>query len=402
MPRFAYVAKKGPEQVIQGTMEADSPDKVLAELTAMGFTPVRIREETQQAGEPVSLADRRIRSKDLAIFIRQLASLMKANVPILRAIDILHQQSANAELKRMLLEIKERIKEGNMLSDSMARFPKTFPLVFTNMIRSGELSGSLDRVLMRLADFAEKEEEIRSKVRSALAYPIFLACAGFVTVFILITFVIPRLVGLFHDLGATLPLITRILIKISYISSHYWFWGVGVAVAAGIVMRQKVFLEKERVFFDQLKLQLPLFAKLTIQSEIARLTRTLSLLYESGIPIFQAVEMAIATVDNRVIQREVSSIPAVLRGGATLGDSLRPLKNFPPFVINMVAIGEESGKLGESFAEIASFYERETDGLIKIMTTLIEPFMILVVGVIVGFIVVAMFLPIFEINVFVQ
>ncbi|MBN1687890.1 MAG: type II secretion system F family protein [Candidatus Omnitrophica bacterium] len=420
MPNYQYKAKKGPTEIVEGEISAENEDAAVSRISAMGLIPIKITDvrdgkagSTSQGIRPSSVKDQtsmtmgdlskiRVGYRDLNVFTRQFAILIKASVPLLRIFEVLQIQTTNDKFRQVLRYCQEALRGGASLSGVIEKFPRIFSQIYLSMIHSGEVSGTLDKVLERLAEFAEKESEIRSRVQSALIYPVFLLLVGIGTIFILFTFVMPRLLVLFDDLGTQLPAVTQVMMNISHFCQSYWMPIVGVVAALVVWFRARGLSEGQKAVLDHLVLGLPLFKELVKKAEIARFLRSLELMYENGIPLYRGVEVAMKTVGNSVIRNELKQVPERLESGATLANSLEPVPTMTPLVINMISVGEESGQLGTAVGETATFYEQETNQFIKTATSLLEPMMILGVGVVVGFVVVSMLLPIFEIHVFAQ
>ncbi|MFC1645935.1 type II secretion system F family protein [Candidatus Omnitrophota bacterium] len=404
MPIFKYRAKNGPQNV-DGVIEARNKEEVVEKLNLMGYIPVRIEEgakeiKSQSITSGLFLA--KIKSRDITIFTRQLGSLIKAGVPILKALNIIANQSDNSHFKSMLGNIQAEVKDGKTFSSTLTIYPKVFSLLYVAMVRSGESSGTLQEVLFKIADYRQKQDKIISDVRAALAYPILMAIVGAGTIFFMFTFVLPRLMRIFARIGQDLPLPTRVLISISSGFQKWWLWIIlGIAILF-FVIRQGAKTKAQKKFFSHLKLRLPIIGDFVYKSELARFSRTLEVLIRSGIPILNAIEVAVPILDNEAIKEEVAKSGSDLREGSSFGRSLENSKLIPEFMTSLLIVGEESGKLDEAMAEIASSYERDTEEAIKIMTSLLEPLMILLMGLIVGFIVISMLLPIFQMNMMVQ
>ena len=400
MPIYRYRAKKGPQDVIEATLEASSEKEAIEKIHQMGYIPVHMEEcnrrhlSSPAPAVPSSTAG--IKSREITIFSRELASLLKSGVPILSAINIILEQ-ANPCFKIILMSIHNMVKDGASFSSGLAKYPRLFPPLYIAMVRTGEDSGALSQALLRIADYRTKQEEALSRLRMALAYPILMAVVGVSTIVFMLTFVIPRLTGIFINMGQQLPLPTRILISVSRGLSHWWLW-VALAVII-LLMRRQLKAESSKVALSRFKLHLPLFGNLMLKVELSRFSRTLELLLKSGITILKAIDVAIPVIENEIIKRQLRVSYKELEQGGSFGRSLKNSRLFPLFMTNLIIVGEESGRLNEALSEVADVYERDSDELIKIMTNLLEPLMILVMGLIVGFIVVAMLLPIFEINV---
>lgn len=410
MPKFFYEAKKGPKEIVKGTVAADSPEQAVDKLNQMGYVPIRVVPAEKEAAykqAPISTSTRRtrpsglfrkVRSKELTVFTEQLASLVKSKLPLLEAMTILGEQTENAHLKKIILDVQREVRDGRTLSQAIGKYPDVFPPLYINMIESGEVGGVLDKTLMRLVDFRNKEEEIRVKVSTALAYPAFIVVVGIATVFVLLGFVIPRMTALFEEIGQSLPLPTMILVSMSNFIKDYWLL---VLVAAGLLiftLKRQSTEGKSKIIFDRMKLKLPLIGDFVKKHILTRFSRTLAILLANGIPLFQAIKITIPTLDNEVFKVELQSVRKNIIDGMSLEQSLKKSLWFPRFMTNMLAVGEKGGNLEEVLLEVASFYERDVDKTTKIMTSLLEPAIILVMGLIVGFIVFAMLLPIFEIN----
>ncbi len=412
MAKFNYEAKKGPKEIIKGTIEAENQNAAVDKLSQMGYVPTRLipagkespREEF--SGPDVTKQIRpfgflkKVRAKDLTIFTEQLASLVKAKVPLLEAMNILYEQTENVDLKRIISRIHSEIKDGTTLSRSLSRYPKVFPKIYINMVESGEIAGVLEETLKRLAEFRNKEEEIKAKVASALAYPIFIVIVGIATVFILLTFIIPRMASLFNEIGQKLPLPTRLLLSLSSQVKNYWYWALLIVILIVVILKRSGAGKKEKIVFDKLKLKLPLVGSFIKKSVMARFSRTLALLLANGIPVFQAIKITIPTLSNEIIKLEIESVHKNIIDGMSLEQSMKKSSSFPRFMINMLVVGERGGNLEEALLEVANFYERELNKTTKIITSLLEPAIILLMGLVVGFIVFAMLLPIFQISLY--
>lgn len=336
------------------------------------------------------------------MFGRQLASLIKSGVPILKALWIVSEQTQNPRFKQFLDTAQKDINNGKTLSSVLADHPKLFPPIYVAMVRTGEDSGNLQESMTRISDYRQRQEEIVSRIRTAMAYPALMACTGVGTIIFMLTFVIPKLTNLFSSLGSHLPLPTRILMKISALFQNPMFWAISTFVVLTVVMLARLRAEQMKWFWGKLSLRLPLIKSLVIKTELARFSRTFELLIRSGLPILRALEIAAPVLDNLVLRKHLEKAREDLTGGGSLGKGLKECGVFPLFMTNLISVSEESGRLDEALKEIADFYERETDESIKIMTSLMEPLMILVMGLIVGFIVISMMLPMFELNMIVK
>lgn len=405
MKNFGYKAKKGPDDIQEGFIVAESRDHAVDKINEMGLLPVDIWEASAQnrkSNKSASTAHRssglKVKSKDLLVFYRQLAKLMKSGVPLLQALFLMLQENENQQVKTLLEDLHKEVREGNTLSSGMQKHPQIFTAFDIGMIQTGEAVGKLDEVLLQIAEYRRKQRELASTVRSALAYPAFVMSMGILTVIFMLSFVIPKFTGIFQDLGQDLPLPTRILIGVSdFMQAHGPFLIIGSAVF--LIMFLRVIKQPAgKAQFDALLLSLPVIGKVILKAEIARFGRTMELLLKSGIPMLKALRIAEPVVQNRALGKEVFACHALLEHGGYLSDGLRKGHYFPPFVCYFIAIGEESGKLDESLQEIAEWYEKDTAETIKIMTTLLEPTIILIVGGILAAIIMAVLLPVFSVN----
>lgn len=398
MPKFIYKVKKGPSKVITGRIEADSKDVVTKRLHQQGYFPLEIRIESSQKKNIIKEYFQRIKSSDIVTFTRQMADLIDSGIPVFKALNIVKEQTDNPKFSSVVEDIAKEVKEGEAFSSSLANYPDLFSDLYVALVRSGELGGNLDKVLVRLSELLEKESDLRSRVRAAMAYPILMTIVGIITVIFLISWVIPRLTYMFEEIGQILPLPTRILLGISEGITNYW-WAILIIVGGLIFLYRKVSKSQGgKKILDNLKLKIPVFKNLIVKREITRFARTLGTLLESGVEMISSLKAATEVIENKVIQDQLSILPSQVRDGARLTEGLNKIKQFPILIPNMVAVGEESGHLDEILIKIANSYDRKVNHAIKTMTNLLEPTIIIVMGIIIGFIVVSMLLPIFTIN----
>ncbi|MFH0918332.1 MAG: type II secretion system F family protein [Candidatus Omnitrophota bacterium] len=403
MTNYNYRAKKGLQEIVTGTIEAACEKEAIEKISALGYLPVSLEESKLGTKSPPVLAVAhksygRIKANQITIFSRQLSSLLKSGVPILTAINIIREQSENVSFKAVLAGIYNEIKNGGTFSSALEIYPKYFSVLYIAMVRTGENSGALAGSLLRIADYRAKQEELLSRFRMAMAYPILMALVGTATVIFMLTFVMPRLMGIFSNLGQNLPLPTRILLAISKGLSRYWSWIIFSLAAVILLIRQQLKTKMGRFTWSVLKLHIPIFGKFALKADLACFSRTLELLIKSGLPILRALKISVQVLNNEVIKEKLAKSHEDLEQGGSFGRSLKDSKLLPLFMVNLISVGEESGNLASALGEVADSYERDTDEMIRIMSSLLEPLMILVMGLIVGFIVVAMLLPIFEIN----
>lgn len=406
MPYFTYKAKDSKGELINGTLEADSQSTVISRLQTMGYFPLEIVGAPEDE-EPKALGERfrrlvrtsgKIKTNDLTIFYRQMSDLVSAGVPLVKSLGIVKTQSDNDALRRLLSKVDQDVQGGDTFARALGRHPQAFDKLSVAMVRAGEAGGLLEETLDRLADFAEQEEEVRGRVRSALAYPVIMIIAGGLAVGVLVTFVIPRIVTIFEDLQQTLPLMTQILIGVTDFLSTFWLLVLGAGFAAAALARRYVSTEAGRIVFHRALLKIPVLGEVILKREIARFTRTLGSLVRNGVPILNALDIASEVLTNVIIREEIARIPEGITQGAGMAGTLRGSQFFPPVVINMIAIGEETGNLHSVLLKVASSYEVQVDRSVKTLTSIIEPLIILVMGLLVGFIVISMLLPIFELD----
>ncbi len=403
MQKFLYKAKDGRKQLMEGILEAETERGALSKLSQMGYFPLSIQKEEaapqrQTSSRSFSIFTG-IRRRDITFFTRQLSYLLEAGLTLMRALNVIQDQTENPRLQEILGDLVSHVRDGKSFSDALAVYPKVFPPIYVSMVRSGEVGGILGGVLSRLADFSENEEELQGKVRAAMAYPALICLVGMGTVAVLLIFVVPKLVLLFQDVGQVLPLPTQILIAVSNGVAKYWWGALLIAALVGFLGKRQRLPQGARLAIDRIKLRLPIWGSLIKKVEIARFARSLATLLGHGVPILQAMQSVYQATGNEMLKGELQKIGDQLRGGTTLSQGMRLSRIFPNLVINMVSVGEEAGSLDRSLIKIADTYEREADRAMKMMTALVEPVMILVMGSVVGFIVVSMLLPIFQIDI---
>ena len=402
MPRFVYQAKDRALQVVEGTIDAESQPAAIARLGSAGVYPLMIREVSADHAEPVHSARRRVPSRVLAYTSRQLADLLGGGLSLFQALHLLAQQTEHRPLQRVVQEVAAAVRDGQAFSAALARYPDVFPPLYVSMVRAGEAGGALDAVLVRLADVTENEAELRSRMASAFVYPSVVLVIGCATVIVLLTYVVPKLMELFAETGQVLPLPTRLLLATSdALRGWWWAWLGGLAVAAWgakLARRSRV----GRAFLDRLLLRLPVGGELVRKLHTARFARNLGVMIGQGVPMLQAIDVAASTMSNLVFRQATQRVREQVQGGASLSKSLSASGQFPTFVCNMVAVGEESGTLDAALQKVASGYERETDRTLQLLTTLLEPALIVLVGLVVMFIVIAILLPILQLEMIAQ
>ena len=398
MPKFTYSAKKGPQEKVSGVIEAKGRLQAIAVIEEKGLFPISIEEITdgKLSGTGV-FSVKRMRLKELMVFPRQFSNLIESGLTIAHALNIITKQTANPALRNTFADIGERIKDGSTFSEALSSHPGQFSQYYCAVIKAGEISGSLETVLARLADFSEQEERTRSDILAALTYPALIVSVGFITIYALLVYAVPQLTSMFEEAGEALPLPTQLLINTSGALRHYW-WLLLLFIGTVFFVIKRGKSRNEKLFWDKLLLNIPLAGKIILKSEMAHFSRMLSLLMESGVSIIVALDVVNNTVVNNVIKSEIKNIVADIKDGASLSQAVKKSVYFPDYVVSIINVGEEAGTLEKSLKRIAVSYEEELGRLTRALTSLLEPVIILVMGLVVGFIVTAMLLPIFQIN----
>lgn len=402
MPTFQFTAKDKTGQQVQQTQEAASKDALIKSLRDQGLYPMQIKEQKSSAVAKKSAKSfsfsfgKRVGLKDLSIFCRQFATMINAGVSLVRCLDVLEQQTSNVGLKEIIRDIQSEVEGGATLSKSMTKYPRVFSELATGLVRAGEVGGVLDETLERLAQFLEKDLELRQKIKSAMTYPVLVMIVAVGIVSFLVMFILPKFMQLFLDLGmeeSDFPAPTRLLMSVSHFAMDKWYIMIAIIVGLWIAIGRIKRTKTGKRYYDTLVLKIPVFGNLNHKIAVARFARTLSTLLSSGVPILQAMETVAGTVANDIIADAILLSRASIREGDTIADPLAESRMFPPMVVQMITIGEETGQLDSMLEKVATFYEREVDAAVESLTAAIEPVMIVGLGFIVGFIVVAMFLP---------
>ncbi len=401
MKQYRYKAKKGPTEIVEGTLTADTQDEAIDKVNGMGLVPVDIREDVltaEVAKEHRKRRWQRISATNILAFYRQMGKLVKSGVSLPQAVYLVSQGLENETFQSVLEKIHKDIRQGETFSAALGAYPKVFSPFDIGMIQTGEAAGRLDEVLKQIADYRETQRALMSKVRGAIAYPAFVLVMGFFTVGFMLSNVIPKFSRFFADLGQELPWITRALIAVSSWMEQYGlflFLGfVGLVFFILALLKNPAY----RLKYDGLLLRLPLAGKVLLKAEIARSARTLELLLKSGIPILKALRIAVPVTGNLRVRQDIEACRLLVEEGGTVSEGLRRSSLFPAFARHFVSIGEESGNLDESLREIAEWYEKDTEEAVKVMTSLLEPLMILVIGGILGVVIIAVLLPVFSMN----
>ncbi|MGH2727350.1 MAG: type II secretion system F family protein [Actinomycetota bacterium] len=396
---FAYKVRDRGGKLVAGTLEAESQAAVASKLRQMGFAPILIEEHKATLGKKeIKLPwSGKVKPKDIAVFSRQFATMINSGLSLLRALNILSEQTENQTLARVIGEIRSDVEKGLSLSAAIAKHPKVFKRLYVAMIRAGEIGGVLDSVLLRLAENLEKDVALRQKIKSAMTYPTVVFCLVLMIMAGMLIFVVPTFKNLYRDLGGALPLPTRVLIVASDKAKQFWYLLAGLMIGAWVTLRRWVGTEKGRGAWDAMKLRVPVFGVLVHKTALSRFSRTLSVLMRSGVPILQSLEIVRETVNNTVVSNAVADVAGSVKEGESIAKPLERHKTFPPMVVQMIAVGEETGALDTMLEKIADFYDQEVEATVEALTSLIEPILIAVMGVVVGGMVVALYMPMFNI-----
>jgi type IV pilus assembly protein PilC len=398
MPVYQYTVRDTTGAVRTGTSEAENQDILKRRLQEQGFAVSDLKQTAAGKKKNAGGGFGRVKLKDLSIFCRQFSTMIDAGVSLVRALDVLGEQTQNPKLKRILREIQVEVESGQTLSKSMQRYPKVFNNMFVGLIRAGEVGGVLEEALQRLSHFLEKDMELRRKVKAALTYPAIVVVVAILIVLGLCTFIVPKFVELFKDLGVKeLPMMTQMLVDFSDFLKTKWYIGLAIVAVIWMSIKYAGTTKLGRRVIDRLKLKIPVFGKLGHKICLAKFSRTLSTLLVSGVPILQAMETVAGTVGNEIISEAIMNARARIREGDRINEPLEKSKMFPPMVVHMISIGEESGALDQMLSKIAEFYEGEVESTLQSLTAAIEPVMIVFLGVCVGFIVIAMFAPLLQV-----
>jgi general secretion pathway protein F len=404
VPVYEYTALDKGGKSLSGIIDADSAMAARHKLRGTGIYPVEVKEtfarRKDQSSVPTSLSAlfRGVKAAELSATTRQMAILLAAGVPLVSALEGMIGQIENPTFKRILAQVKESVNEGNSLAFSLAQHPKVFSQIYVNMVRAGEASGSLDVVLDRLAEFSEHQQALRGRFRSALAYPIFMACVATLILFFLITFIMPNIMRIFSEMQQTLPTATVLLMGFSNFLKFYW-WVIFLAVAAGVfLLKQFKKSAKGQYLWDEIKIRLPIIGPINRKLALARFGRTLGSLLQSGVPLLAALEIVRNIVNNLPIAQVIEKTADDIQEGKSLAAPLSQSRWFPSIMVQMITVGEQSGELEKMLNKIADMYEEEAQSRIMAVTAMLEPAMILCMGLVVGFIVISILLPIFEMN----
>jgi type IV pilus assembly protein PilC len=400
MAKFTYKALDGRGSTSSGQVDGDNKSAVAASLRNRGLTVVDINEvKTGLAQADIFAGMQRVKARDLTVFSRQFATMINSGLSMLRALSVLEEQTENPKLAKVLTQVRGDVEAGIALSDALEKHPKVFSPLYVNMVRAGEIGGILDEVLNRLASQLEKDDAIRRAVKSAMTYPIMIASFAIIVLIGMVLFLIPVFAGMYKSLGnAKLPMLTRIMVGASDIMKSWKGAIVVAAIIALIVIIQRAKrTDKGTEVWDRFKLHVPMgIGEVIRKIAVARFSRTLGTLVSSGVPILQAIEITGKSAGNVVIEHAMAAVQVSVKEGQTISEPLKGVAVFPDMVVQMIAVGEETGALDSMLQKVADFYEDEVNAAVKSLTSILEPIMMLFVGALVGTVVISMYLPIFN------
>lgn len=396
MPTIYEWKGKNPKgRKVKGEMEAETPEQVKHSLARRKITPTRVRKKPKDIFENIKLFQPKVKEQDVIIFARQFATMIDAGLPLLQCIEILQSQQDNQTFKKNLKAIKESVETGETFADSLKKFPKVFNELFINMIAAGEAGGILDVILNRLSAYMEKMQKLKRQVKGAMTYPIITLAVAAIVVGVILVFVIPTFSSMFADFGATLPAPTLVVIAMSEFTIKNIGWIIGGIFVSSFVIRRVYASQRGRIIMDDMFLRLPVIGILIRKVAVAKFTRTTSTMLSSGVSILETLDIVSKTAGNKIVEFAIQDVKVGISEGRSMADPLLESGVFPSMVCSMIAVGESTGALDTMMEKIADFYDDEVDQAVKNLTDMIEPFMLVFLGVIVGGLVISMYLPIF-------
>ena len=398
MPAYNYKARNQQGEFVVGTLDMESESSVAANLDKLGYTILEIRTPSKVMPSFADFTDRfqGLNKQEVALFSRQLSTLIRSGMPLLPALTTICEQTVNKKFKIILEEIRQSVQAGSSFSEALSKYPTVFSELFVSMVRVGETGGIMDQVLDRLSTLGTQEMEIHSRVMSAMTYPIVLVVISFLIVNFILVGVLPKFVMVFKASDAALPIPTLIVLGASWVLRKFWILLLAIAVVGFTLFRRYTSKGPGKLRFHRWLLKVPVFGELYAKIQVSRFTRTLSTLTASGVPILQALSVVEKTITNVIIQKAVQDIRIAIASGSTLVEPFRATGLFSPMVVQMVAIGEKSGSIDRMLEEVSKFYDPEIEYTIKNLTSLLEPFMLLAMGMMVAFIALSVLLPIFN------
>ncbi|MBW2442573.1 MAG: type II secretion system F family protein [Deltaproteobacteria bacterium] len=396
MPVYLWTGKNRSDVTQKGEIEAVSEEAVKAQLIRQRITPTKIKKKPKDLFENVAFLQPKIKENDVIIFARQFSTMIDAGLPIIQCLDILYTQQDNVTFKKMLKEIKESVEGGATLAEALKKFPKQFDDLFVNMIAAGEAGGILDAILRRLAAYMEKAARLKAQVKGAMTYPIVTLIIAVIVLAVILVFVIPVFQEMFADFGGELPAPTQLVVAMSDMVKSKIVYIIIAIILFTIAFKKFHSTQKGRDVVDDLLLKIPVFGELLRKVAVAKFTRTMGTMLASGVAILEALDIVAKTAGNRTVEKAIYNVRSGIAEGRTMADPLSESGVFPPMVCQMIGVGESTGALDAMLEKIADFYDEEVDQAVENLTALIEPFMLVFLGVTIGGLVVAMYLPIFK------
>ncbi len=396
MPVYKWEGRARGGKIQKGTMEAPSEAVVTAQLRAQGITPTKVKKSLGQAEIKIPGLKPKVKTKDIVVFTRQFATMIDAGLPLVQCLEILGGQQENPTFKEVILKVKEDVESGATFADALSKHPKVFDRLYVNLVNAGEVGGILDTILNRLAGYIEKAMNLRKKVKGAMVYPSTVVAVAVLVVAIILIWVIPVFQQMFAGVGKNLPGPTLFVIALSEFTKKYFLFILICLFVLAFAFKRTYRTEKGRMFFDRVFLRLPVFGDLLRKVAVAKFTRTLGTLVSSGVPILEGLDVVAKTAGNAVIEQAIMKTRESISEGRTIAEPLKETKVFPPMVVQMIAVGEATGALDQMLTKIADFYDTEVDEAVGALTSLIEPLLMVFLGGTIGGLVVAMYLPVFQ------
>ncbi len=396
MAVFTYSGRTRQGQLVSGEMEANSAEAVVSTLRRQQIVTTSVRAKPRDIQISIPGFGAKVSEKEIAIFTRQFSTMIDAGLPLVQCLEILASQQTNKTFQKVLIQIRQDVEAGATLAAALKKQPKTFTSLYCNMVEAGEAGGILDTILNRLAAYIEKSLSLKKRVKSAMIYPSTIVTVAVLVVIFLLIFVIPTFKSMFEGFGATLPLPTRIILVLSQIVRKYFIFALAGVIGLIFGLRSYYKTEKGRKTIDTLLLKAPVFGMLLRKVAVAKFTRTLGTLISSGVAILDGLEITARTAGNKVVEEAIMKTRVSIAEGKTIAAPLKETAVFPPMVVQMIAVGEQTGALDSMLAKIADFYDEEVDTAVANLTSLLEPLLMVFLGVVVGGVVIAMYLPIFK------
>lgn len=396
MPTYVWEGKSKTGSPIQGEIEAPNEAVVMAQLRRQQVYPTKIKPKSLSLELKIPGLKKKVPEKDIAVFTRQFATMIDAGLPLVQCLDILGAQQTSKTFKSVIDKVKEDVESGSTFADALRKHPKVFDELFVNLVEAGEVGGILDTILSRLANYMEKAIKLKKQIKGAMIYPATIVSVAFIVTIVLLVYVIPIFSKMFQDFGQALPAITQFVINLSNFVRKYFYLFIIAFVALIFMIRLTYKNPRGRLFIDKILLKTPIFGDILLKISVARFSRTLSTMVSSGVPILESLEIVGKSAGNKVIEGAIFNARESISEGKTIAEPMEEGKVFPPMVTQMISVGETTGALDQMLSKIADFYEDEVDAAVAAMTSLLEPMLMIFLGIMIGGLVVSMYLPIFK------